>query len=284
LPDLQNIAVPASQYTYEQLADIYNQTRIDYIVPMPMNAKRMREYVENYDVNLDASVIATTENGQPVGIGMLGLRPKRAWITRLGVVPNQRERRIGTFLMMHLIDRTREFGIEKVQLEVIVGNQPARRMFEKFGFAFYRELLVVRRPPKPHVPGTHPLVHQLYHLADDDIPAYLAQREPGASWVEETDSLLNSGSLKGIRVEMGVGGHGWAVFMCTRFQLQHIVLWASDEHHDEIIHALLYYIHELYPNRDTKVENIPQDHPNWRAFQQLEYVVAFRRTEMFLLL
>ena len=57
----ENIAVPASQYTYQQLADVYNQTRIDYIVPMPMNAKRMQEYIDHYDLDLDNSIIATTE-------------------------------------------------------------------------------------------------------------------------------------------------------------------------------------------------------------------------------
>lgn len=274
-----NIAVPASQYTFDELAEIYNQTRIDYIVPMPMNARRMQEYVHNYDLDLGASIIATTEDGTPIGLGMLGVRDQRTWITRLGIVPNQRERRAGSFLMEHLIENSRQINAALVQLEVIVGNEPAYRMFLKYGFAPTRELLVVRRPPKPHAAGTHPLVHELRHLEDHEIADYLAQRDPGASWVEETPSLLNAGKLKGIRIMMG-DGSGWAVFMATRFQIQHIVLWATDIHRDEIYFALLYYIHELYPNRDTVVENIPADHPSWIAFSHLEYVVSFRRTEM----
>lgn len=31
--------IPTSQFTIEQLTAIYNQTRVDYLVPMPMNAK-----------------------------------------------------------------------------------------------------------------------------------------------------------------------------------------------------------------------------------------------------
>jgi len=282
LPGSKNIAVPASDYTYDELAEIYNQTRIDYIVPMPMNGRRMQEYVENYDLDLDHSVIATTEDGKPLGLGMLGVRGERTWITRLGVVPNQRERRVGSFLMTHLIEHSRLCGAGHIQLEVIVGNEPAHRMFVKFGFSDVRELLVVRRPPKPHVPGTHPLVHELRHLDDDEIHARLAEREPGASWVEQTPSLLNAGNLKGITVQMGRDAHGWAVFMCTQFQIQHIVLWATGDLYDEVTHALLYYIHELFPNRDTKVENIPTGHPRWGAFEKLQYVVSFRRTEMIL--
>jgi ribosomal protein S18 acetylase RimI-like enzyme len=277
----QNVAVPASEYTYDELAEIYNQTRIDYIVPMPMNARRMQEYVENYDVSLEQSVVATTEAGMPVGVGMLGLRDDRAWITRLGVLPNQRERRVGTFLMTELIKNARACNANYVQLEVIVGNEPAVRMFSKFGFEPVRELLIVRRPPKPHAEGTHPLVHELRELDEDEIVACLHEREPGASWVEETASLLNAGKLKGIRVRMG-GGEGWAAFMANRFQIQHIVLHATETHYDEITFALLYYIHELYPNRDTKVENVPVNHPTWKAYHTHGYVIDFRRTEMVL--
>lgn len=280
----RNIAVPASNYTFDELADIYNQTRIDYIVPMPMNGRRMQDYVTNYDVNLDGSIIATDEAGNPLGIGMLGLRDNRTWITRLGVLPNKREHRVGSFLMTNLIENSQRINAKTVQLEVIVGNDPARRMFEKYGFRETRELLVIRRPPKPHVPGTHPLVHELRQLDENEIKKTLQKREPGATWVEETHSLLNAGNLKGISIQMGDDGSGWAVFMSTRFQLQHIVLQTTQQYQDELYFALLYYIHELFPNRDTIVENIPVNHPSWRAYQQLEYVVSFRRTEMLLVL
>jgi len=281
VPTPQNIAVPCSQYDYDGLADIYNQTRIDYIVPMPMNGKRMKDYVVNYDIDLDHSIVATKEDGTPIGIGMLGLRTKHAWITRLGVIPNQRERRVGSFLMTHLIENARLCHADTIQLEVIVGNEPAKRMFMKYGFEPTRELLVIRRPPKPHAEGTHPLVHELHEMEADDIHRCLiSEREPGASWVEDTPSILNAGKLKGIRVRMGEGGEGWIVFSSTRFQIQHVVLKASDEHHDEVMFALLYYMHELYPNRDTKVENVPTAHPSWRAYQSHGYVIDFKRTEM----
>ena len=37
--------IPASEFSIEQLAAIYNQTRVDYMVPMPMNAARLADYV-----------------------------------------------------------------------------------------------------------------------------------------------------------------------------------------------------------------------------------------------
>ena len=278
----QNVAVPASQYNFDELAEIYNQTRIDYIVPMPMNGKRMKEYTDNYDLDLDLSVIVTSEDGTPMGIGMLGVRDNRTWITRLGVVPDQRERRLGSFLMKQLIGNSQRCGADYIQLEVIVGNEPARNMFSKFGFEPTRELLIVRRPPKPQPEGTHPLISELRELEADEIYAALDEREPNASWVEETASLLNAGSLQGIAIEMRENEHATAVFMATPLQIQHIVLNVAEGQSHELYLALLYYIHDLYPNRDTKVENIPVNHPSWRAYQTLEYVISFKRTEMLL--
>lgn len=284
MPSSQNIAVPASQYSFEELAEIYNQSRVDYIVPMPMNARRMQDYVHNYDISLANSVVATTEAHEPLGIAMLGIRQNRAWITRLGVSPVFRERRVGSFIMATLIDNARAAQCDLIQLEVIVGNDPARRMFEKFGFVPTRELLVIRRPPKPHLPGTHPLVHELRQLSTDEIYECLNQRDDNATWVEESASLLNGSNLHGIHIRMGTGGAGWAVFMSTKFQIQHIVLHATEAHQSDLYFALLYYIHELFPNRDTIVENIPENHPCWQGYHALGYVVSFRRTEMLLAL
>jgi GNAT superfamily N-acetyltransferase len=93
------MAVPCSKYTFAELADIYNQSRVDYIVPMPMNAKRMEAYVRSYDVDLDASIVVFDSAGLMAGVGMLGLREDRAWITRVGVLPDRRGHNLGLFLM-----------------------------------------------------------------------------------------------------------------------------------------------------------------------------------------
>ena len=36
--------IPAAQFTIQELTDLYNQTRVDYLVPMPMSADRLAEY------------------------------------------------------------------------------------------------------------------------------------------------------------------------------------------------------------------------------------------------
>lgn len=275
----KRMATPASQYGFEELAEIYNQTRIDYIVPMPMNAKRMLEYVYNYDINLDWSIVALSDAQVEAGIGMLGMRDDRAWITRLGVVPDTRGLKIGQFLMEQLLDNAIANNAKRVQLEVIVGNDPAHGLFSKLGFEEIRRLLIVRRPPAAVE------VHDAWERADvndiapEDIPDYLQLREADASWVEATPSLLNAGKLKGITVTLPDGETGWAIYQANPFQLAHFVLGPAS---DAITEALLYHIHKRHPMQDTKIENVPSDHPTWRVFQRMGYLEVFSRIEMYL--
>ncbi|MDX1994217.1 MAG: GNAT family N-acetyltransferase [bacterium] len=277
------IAVPASNYDYERLAAIYNQARVDYIVPMPMNAKRMAEYVHNYDVNLECSVVSINQAGEETGIGMFGLRDdgqkRRGWITRLGVIPERRGYKVGQFITEKLLENGKARLCDLVQLEVIVGNDPAHTLFRKLGFEDVRELLVIRRPPGP--PEVHPAFDQaaVSQMSEEEIPFYLKLRAPGESWIEETPSLLNAGSMRGLRVEMG-SERGWVLFQRTPFQLTHFVL--SPDVSEEISTALLYHVHKEYPMQDTKVENLAANSPAWPAFQRMGYMEVFRRTEMFL--
>ena len=43
--------IPASQFTTEELTDFYNETRVDYLVPMPMSVDVMAEYIHDFVPN-----------------------------------------------------------------------------------------------------------------------------------------------------------------------------------------------------------------------------------------
>ena len=142
--------VPASSFSIDQLVAAYNQTRVDYLVPMPMNAARLAEYIHIYDVDLDHSQVAV-DGDQILGLAMLGVRPGRTWITRLGVLPIKRRRGAGEALMRALLDAADQLRINCACLEVIKHNTPAHALFLKLGFIETRELLILRRPPGPPV-------------------------------------------------------------------------------------------------------------------------------------
>jgi GNAT superfamily N-acetyltransferase len=275
-------AVACSAYSYEELADIYNQTRIDYIVPMPMNAKRMREYVEFYDVNLEASVVSINSNDEPTGVCMVGFRGNRGWITRLGVIPEKRLHGNGQFLMETAIHEASIRNISRIQLEVIKGNAPAHKLFSKLGFEEARDLLVIRRPPVPLPEDLTLSDGEITPLTDDQIPVCLTEHNSNASWLDEAMSLLNAGNLKGYQIEMPCGVIGWVIFQCTPFQLGRFAFKPNLP--EETMLALLYHIHQEHPMRDTKIENIPAASRCWPVYQQMNYMEVFARIEMYLYL
>ena len=275
-------AVPTSKYNYTELADIYNRAREDYIVPMPMNAKRMEQYVVAYDVDLDASVVAIDkDDGEPNGVGMLGIRDERTWITRLGVIPIRRRRKAGQFLMEALVDESVKRDKSLIQLEVIKGNEPAHKLFKKMGFEVTRELLIIRRPPGKlgdnQKLGDDVIIEK---IADNDVFDTLQEREDGAAWTEETSSLRNAGQMTGLNVTNPDGENAWVVFQKTAFQLSHFVLKSNVS--EDMTRSLIAAVHQTFPLMDTKIENVPTEHYTWQYFQEFGYVESFSRIEMFL--
>lgn len=275
-------AVSTNQYNYDELADIYNQARVDYIVPMPMNGKRMKAYCDNYDIDLDLSLVAIDVNdGEMNGVCMLGIRGDRSWITRLGVIPNRRRRRTGEYLMRELIDRSIEADKKLMILEVIKGNDPARKLFEKVGFYFTRELLIIRRPPSKLAPELVPSDDvEITDIPTEEIPSYLEKRDETPSWIEENESLLNAGNLKGLTVRNPDGEEGWLVYQSSPFQMTHFVM--NEGFSDDLWASLLGAVHTKNALQDTKLENIPADHPALNVFYKYGYVESFARTEMYL--
>lgn len=282
LPPSSATAVLASQYSYDQLADIYNQARVDYIVPMPMNAKRMAEYVRDYDVDLNVSAVALNSEALELGVCMLGVRGERTWITRLGVIPERRGKRIGQFLTEQMLENSRALRARRVQLEVIKGNTPAINLFQKLGFEPVRELMVVRRPPSIPDDSLNSSGAEVTALENTEIAALLHDYEhtQQVAWTEERASLMNSGNLRGLRAVLPSNESGWLIFQRLPFQLTHFVFSPSCS--ADLLRALLHAVHKTHHAQDTKIENLPADHIAWRVMQQFGYLEVFRRIEMYL--
>lgn len=52
----------------------------------------------------------------------------------MGLLAEARGRRVGSRLLRSAIARCRERGIEKIELQVLASNRPARALYRKFGF------------------------------------------------------------------------------------------------------------------------------------------------------
>lgn len=268
---------PATEFSTGELADIYNQTRMDYIVPMPMNAARLEEYIHTYNVHLEYSAVAMSD-GQILGLSMLGVRPRHTWITRLGIIPVLRRRGTGESLMRYHMDTSLALGVDYVTLDVIKNNVPAQRLFKKLGFEAHRELLILRRPPGLPKIAVEP--YAVTWLDEDEAIELLQQRRQRPTWLTANESLINGGGLAALKVTLPDGSHGWLAYQKTIFQLGRLVAQteAGDPH--RVARALAHALHTHHPLLDTKTENFLLDDPHLSGFQELGYIESFRRIEL----
>ncbi len=268
--------VPASSFGIEQLVAAYNHTRVDYLVPMPMNATRLAEYIHIYDVDLDRSQVAV-DGDQILGLAMLGARPGRTWITRLGVLPVKRRRGTGEALMRALLDATDQLRIDCTWLEVIKHNTPAHTLFLKLGFRETRELLILRRPPG--LPAEIPAA-EVDWLDRAEALAQLAARSVSPAWTNDPRSFANIENVLGLSLRLPDGSNGWLVFERQKFILSHFVMLTVQGDALAVCRALLAHLYQRYPDLDTHAENIPVNDPHLPAFFEARFVESFRRIEM----
>lgn len=277
LPGSGNLSLlPASRFTIEQLTAAYNQTRVDYLVPMPMNAARLTEYIDLYDVDLDRSLVAL-EGERLLGLGMLGVRQGRAWVTRLGVLPADRRRGTGQTLAEGLLRNAGALGLRRVMLEVIRHNTPAYNLFHKLGFSDVGELVVLRRPPGLSAetpPGAAAWLDRGQAL---DLTCGMDGRQP---WINQCESLTNAPDVLGLVVQLPDGARGSLVFRRQKFMLSHYLLRTERGDPSVMAHALFAHLHQRFPDLDAHVENVFGADPHLPAFFAAGYVESFWRIEM----
>lgn len=269
--------LPASAYSIDQLVATYNQTRIDYIVPMPMNVQRLAEYMYLYDVDPTRSFVASMEQAI-LGLAMLGVRGKYGWITRLGVLPNRRKVGIGETLVRRLMAEAEALGLSMIMLEVIVNNEPAYQLFLKNKFEPVDELLVLRRPPRMPPAIT---VTTIEWLQRNDILELLDKQKTLLPWTHQVETFRHALTIEGCRISLADGSQGWGIFRRQPLILSHIILHTEVGDPTLVGKALLSQIHRRHPYLDTHAENIRVNDPHYAAYRQLGYIEVFRRNEMY---
>lgn len=73
-------------------------------------------------------------NGRVVGYCGLWLLLDEAHITNIAIHPDYRGRGLGEALLSHMMRRAKEWGADKMTLEVRVSNTVAQRLYKKLGF------------------------------------------------------------------------------------------------------------------------------------------------------
>jgi hypothetical protein len=228
-------------------------------------------------VDLDHSLVATLGD-EMLGVAMLGVRKERAWITRLGVIPNTRRHGTGAALMNGLLNNAAGLGLDFAMLEVIKNNTPAHQLFLKLGFCEIGELLVLRR--SPIIPPPDPVVADAERLERADALALLTRERGAQPWTNQSETLFNVQDVSGLKVTLVDGSRGWLVYQRQKFTLTRFAYKTEAGDPVAVATAFLSHLHHQYPRLDTQIENMRVTDPHLPAFQQMGYVESFRRIEM----
>ncbi len=127
------------EYGIERTVELLNRGFAGYFVPVQLNLSSFAQMVAHDSLDLALSRVALLD-GQGVGVTLIA---RRGWTSRLAamaVVPDARGQGVGGALMEALIAEARSRGDRAMVLEVIAGNEPALRLYQKCGFVAVREL------------------------------------------------------------------------------------------------------------------------------------------------
>lgn len=268
---------PASKYSIEELTDLYNQTRVDYLVPMPMSVERLQHYVDDFDVDLDSSCVAYTDTGVVLGLGMLGLRENIAWITRLGVIPSTRRSGAGEAMMNYMLGNADSIGMNETHLEVISNNEPAHKLFLKKGFVDKDLYLVLRRAPKA---VSEPVFGDVEWLEKKQALQTLQSYPNHLTWITAYKSMENAPDTGGLKIELPNGDKGWLAFRLQKFYVTHLIMHTETGDPVNVGRHLLHNLFFRYPRVDTYAENINGNDPHLPAFIEMSFFENFSRIEM----
>lgn len=127
-----------------QIAAAINQSFSDYIVPFQLNAEQLQYKIIQEDVNLDLSV-GVFDGDALVGLMLHGLRKNNdnlvAYNAATGVIPTYRGKGLVGKMYDFLVPKIQELQVQKMVLEVIEGNEPAIKAYEKMGYSISRKLV-----------------------------------------------------------------------------------------------------------------------------------------------
>lgn len=207
--------VPASNYSLTDLTNFLNEGFEDYFVPVQFTTTPFLNMLRKDGLDLSSSRVLMAE-GQPGGIALIA---RRGWTSRLaamGISKKMRGQGAGSWLMDELIKEACQREDREMVLEVIEQNEPAVKLYQKYGFQMVRRLIgCIRKEAKEY---------QKSDLQDTDLRRLgqlIAQHGlPDLPWQVSSESVA----------QMNPPAHayrkGQAYIAVSNPTLDHVVIWS----------------------------------------------------------
>ena len=133
---------PASNYPVSDLVTILNQGFEDYFTSIQFTNAMFLNMLHKDGIDLSASRVLLAED-RPRGIALIAPRGARrtSRLAAMGIAKETRGKQAGSWFMKELIDEACERGDREMVLEVIEQNEPAVKLYRKYGFESVRRLV-----------------------------------------------------------------------------------------------------------------------------------------------
>lgn len=278
---------PASAWTSGELAALFNRGYEGYFVPLHLDVAAFEAMVAAQDVRLAESRVGVRD-GEPIAFAMLAVRERRGWIGGMGVVPEARGggRRYGEAAMRAVLEAARTLGLERVQLEVMEANVPARRIYERLGFLPTRRLGVWDRaagtaPPARSADGPD--------VQPCDPARALEWRDrlgaPPPPWQRDRPAIERwLPDLQALAIERDGAPAAIAIVRATATTLSVLELCAAAPDRDAALDRLLGHALRKHPELAVRMLNVPEDDPATLALERTGARPLLHQTEMALTL
>ena len=126
-------AVPATQFSIEQLTTILSDCFEDYLVPVTLSVEVFVQRFSAEGLSLLDSCV-WLDGDVPAAMAVVARRGDEARLAAFAMRPAYRGKGVGRRLMGSLLDALREQGVRRMWLEVIRDNHAAVALYHSLGF------------------------------------------------------------------------------------------------------------------------------------------------------
>lgn len=143
---MEFVTVPASNYSLSDLVKVLNRGFEEYFIPIHFSIDMFSNMLRKDGIDLVDSRVLLADN-QTCGIALIARRRSShaSRVAAMGIAREARGKGAGSWFMKELIDNACERGDREMALEVIEQNEPAVKLYRKYGFENIRRLLGFNR-------------------------------------------------------------------------------------------------------------------------------------------
>jgi ribosomal protein S18 acetylase RimI-like enzyme len=135
-----------SEYSFEQLEvpgfRVFENSRDDLFLSMsPAEQKvTLEHFFDHSNPLIDEASLILEQHDKIIGF-VITKKKEEADIGPIGVVPEARGQGLGTYLLVTALRAIKECGMNVAGLDMSINNEPARKLYQRYGFkdAYYKQ-------------------------------------------------------------------------------------------------------------------------------------------------